>query len=107
MKKKKVLLAIFASLCVAASASALAACSNGNSQDAALYSAYETYAESTDNPMSYDEWVADIIDQLVNGGRVVGVEDVSIIEDENGTKCFLFTFTDGTSKTVPVDEVVG
>lgn len=72
MKKKKIILAVLASLCVATSAAGIAACSNSGtapSRDPTLYAAYQVYAQSTDNPLSYTEWVADIIAKFTEGGE--------------------------------------
>lgn len=112
MKKKKVLLALLASVCVAAGASAFAACSDngGSSYDPALYAAYQTYKESTPDPMSYNEWLEDILDKLANGGiegpkgetgeKGVGIKNIEISEDG---KFFHITFTDGTTQDVPIE----
>ena len=119
MKKKKVLLALLASVCVAAGASAFAACNNdkGDTRDPALYAAYQTYAENTDNPMKYEDWLADILDKLANGGiegpkgdkgdAGVGVKNVELKEDESGKKYFHFTFTDGSTKDVDIENDEG
>lgn len=114
MKKKKVLLAIFASLCVAASAATFAACQNANTDptpDPALYAAYQTYAEGKDDPMSYEEWVADILDLLAQGGlqgpageNGKGVKDINIVE-RDGKKYFEFVFTDDSTLELPMDGV--
>ena len=102
MKKKKALLALLASLCVAGSAATFAACTNGNESayDPAMYAAYQTYAPEG---MTYEEWVDSIVLQLANGGSVgpagqngVGITDVEMIV-ENGTTYLVFTFSDGTS----------
>lgn len=108
MKKKKALLALLASLCVAGSAAAFAACSDNGGEstyDPAMYAAYQTYAPSG---MTYEEWVDSIVLQLANGGNVgpagqngVGIEDVDMVV-ENGTTYLVFTFTDGTSTKLPL-----
>lgn len=113
MKKKKVLLALLASLCVAASATAFAACNNttgGDVRDEALYAAYQTYAEGVDNPVSYEDWVASILDQLKNGGIQgpkgehgddgVGIVDVEI-EVREGVTWFIFHLSNGQDVEVP------
>lgn len=118
MKKKKVLLALLASACVAASAMAFAACQdNGNqsANDPALYAAYQTYAADKTDPMSYDEWVANIIDQLKNGGiqgpkgdrgeEGVGIKDVNIVE-KDGKLYFRFTLSNGSEVDVLIDNSV-
>lgn len=114
MKKKKVLLAIFASLCVAASAATFAACQNTNTDpmpDPALYAAYQTYAEGKEDPMTYEEWVADILDLLEQGGPQgpagkdgKGVQDINVVE-RDGKKYFEFVFSDGTTLELPMDGV--
>ena len=115
MKKKKVLLALLASVCVAAGASAFAACkdNSGDTRDPALYAAYQTYAADKDDPMTYEEWLADILDKLAAGGiegpkgdkgaTGKGVQDVELLEDDDG-KYFHFTFTDGSTKDVYIDD---
>ena len=113
MKKKKVLLALLASVCVAASASAFAACNtNGDARDSALYGAYQSYVESTDNPMSYEEWVADILDKLANGGIAgpkgeqgapgKGIKNIEIVED-GGKKYLHIIYDDDTYEDVELE----
>lgn len=117
MKKKKILLALLASVCVAAGASAFAACNNnGDSHDSALYAAYQTYKESTDNPMSYSEWVEDILEKIANGGLPgpkgdqgvtgKGIKNIELLEDEDG-KYFFITFTDNTNEKVYLENNEG
>ena len=140
MKKKKVLIALLASLCVTASAAGLAACkdtntSDGPTYDPALYAAYQTYvssfAESEEQPKSYEEWVADILAQLaskpekgepgpqgpegpagelgdngengVDGEDGVGIEDISLWEDSSGKQYLQFTLTSGKIIRLPLD----
>lgn len=112
MKKKKILLALLASLCVAASATAFAACNDsGTAPDTALYAAYQAYAQTLDNPLPYEEWVTDILEQLANGVEGpqgehgedgVGIKDVNIIE-KDGKQYFQFVFTDDTTKDVLIN----
>lgn len=107
MKKKKVILAVLASLCVAASSVGITACSGGGStQDPALYAAYQTYASSTDDPMTYEQWVAYVLDQIANNNS--SGEDSSFIEEVNsitinGKKYFEFKFTSGRLLRLAVD----
>ena len=117
MKKKKVLLALLASLCVAASATAFAACQNNTTSeptpDPALYAVYQTYAAGEEEPMSYEAWIDNLLEMIANGGYEgpagengkdgVGIKDINIVSDANGNKSFKFTYTDGTEKTVPID----
>ena len=92
MKKRKLFIALLASLCVTASAAGIAACSGGGdapTYDPALYAAYQSYADSTQNPKSYEEWVADILAQLTSGGTQgpqgeQGSEGPEGIAGENG-----------------------
>lgn len=117
MKKKKVLLALLASLCVGASATAFAACQEGNVgdvKDPALYAAYQTYAESKgDDALSYEEWVNSIIEMLEAGGIQgpagdngengkdgVGIVDVEI-EIRGGVTWFIFHLSNGQDLEVP------
>lgn len=125
MKKKKLFIALLASLCISAGAAGLVACSNdkGEAYDPALYAAYQRYAESTENAKSYEEWVADILDKLASGGAQgtqgergpqgddgergddgidgidgidgVGIEDISYWYDENDKPYLQFTMTNG------------
>ena len=70
--KKKIILALLASLCVAASAAGITACSNkdsGSTRDPALYAAYQAYAADKDDPMTYEEWLADILAKFESGGE--------------------------------------
>lgn len=109
MKKKKVLLALLASACIVASATAFAACEEtGDVRDPALYAAYQTYAEGNDDAMTYEEWVADILDKLEKGGPEgpegpagVGVVDVTLVE-EGGVKYIRFVYSDGTHTDLPM-----
>lgn len=65
MKKKRIFLAVLASMCVAAGAAGLAACGgNNDAHDPALYAAYQTYAAENENAKPYEEWVADILSKL-------------------------------------------
>lgn len=117
MKKKKILLAVLASLCVAASATAFAACqeNNGEAKDEALYAAYQTYAEKVDNPLSYEDWVENILDMLKNGGVEgpkgdrgedgLGIKDINIVEKE-GKLYFRFTMTNDSVIDVLIDNSV-
>lgn len=70
MKKKKLFVALLASLCVATGAAGIAACSSGGGEthDPALYAAYQTYAAENENPKTYEEWVADILSKLGSTG---------------------------------------
>ena len=121
MKKKKLLLALLASACIAAGASAFAACDkdSGDTHDSALYAAYQTYKESVDNPMEYDKWLADILDKLANGGiegpkgdkgdtgaAGKGIKNIELLEDSEG-KYFRFTYTDDTTKDVRIENKEG
>lgn len=114
MKKKKVILAMLASLCIAASATAFAACedtTSGDTKDPALYAAYQTYAEGNDDALDYDEWVASIIDMLYDGGIEgpkgddgqdgISIVDVDIVVKE-GVKYFVFTLSNGDTKEVEI-----
>lgn len=106
MKKKKIILALLASLCVAAGAAGIAACSNSGtpSRDPTLYAAYQTYAESTENPKTYEEWLADILAKFAEGGEqgpkgepgedAVSIEKVNLITI-NGKAYYEFIFTSG------------
>lgn len=133
MKKKKILLAVLASVCVAAGAAGIAACSTGGSgdtRDPALYAAYQTYAAETENPKTYEEWVADLLKQLGAGGSQgqegskgpqgdpgergddgedgidgedgVGIDDVKKVEI-NGKEYFEFLFSNGKIVRIAVD----
>lgn len=92
MKKRKLFIALLASLCVTASAAGIAACSSngdGPTYDPALYAAYQSYADSTQNPKSYEQWVADILAQLTSGGTQgpqgdMGPQGPAGITGENG-----------------------
>lgn len=107
MKKKKLILALLASVCVATGAAGIAACGadvSGPTRDPAIYAAYEDYTKTTDNPLSYEEWLADIIAKYEAGGEKgpvgndgedgVTIEDVNIITI-NGTQYYEFIFTNG------------
>ena len=126
MKKRKILVALLASLCVSAGAAGLAACSdNKDYHDPALYAAYQAYVRAAgDNAMTYEDWFADIMNKLLKGGLDgaqgpqgepgddgvdgidgedgVGIEDVNII-DIDGKDYFEFIFTSGKIVRIPVD----
>lgn len=126
MKKKKILLAVLASLCVAAGAAGITACSGGGGEahDPALYAAYQTYATETENPKTYEEWVADLLARLGAGGSQgsegpqgergddgedgidgedgVGIDDVKMVEIE-GKQYFEFRFSNGKIVRLAVD----
>ncbi len=70
MKKKRILLAALASICVAAGAAGMAACSNGGeTHDPALYAAYQSYAATVENAPSYEDWIAELLSKLNDGGQ--------------------------------------
>ena len=105
--KKKIILALLASVCVAASAAGIAACTsknNGPTHDPALYAAYQAYRESADNPMSYEAWLAYILDQFYAGGDKGAqgdtgdagdsIESVNILTISE-KQYYEFTFTSG------------
>lgn len=72
MKKKKIIVALLASVCIAAGAAGIAACSGGDTSptyDPTLYAAYQKYTQTTDNPLSYEAWIADIITKFEAGGE--------------------------------------
>ena len=115
MKKKKIILALLASLCVATGAASVAGCASGGNaptHDPALYAAYQQYAENTDNPLSYEEWLADIIAQFEAGGEkgpqgdrgedAATVKEVKII-NVNGKEYYEFIFTSGRIIRLAVD----
>lgn len=128
MRKKRILLALLASACIAVSATGIAACTEGDGHDPALYGAYQTYANSTENPKSYEDWIADILAKLASGelqgpqGEIgpegpegpeggrgnegkdgVGVVDVRLWKDADGKEYFEFVFTDGKIIRLPKD----
>ena len=130
MKKRKLFVALLASACIAASMAGIAACTEGDGHDPALYGAYQTYCNSTENPKSYEEWIGDILAKLASGelqgpkGEVgpegpegpegergnagmdgVGVKDVRIWKDADGKEYFEFEFTDGKLIRLPMDGV--
>lgn len=107
MKKKKIILALLASLCVATGAAGVAGCTSGDSaatHDPALYAAYQQYADNTDNPLSYEEWLAEIIAEFEAGGEkgpqgdrgedAATVKEVNLI-NVNGKEYYEFIFTSG------------
>ncbi|MCH5146794.1 MAG: hypothetical protein J1F61_02165 [Clostridiales bacterium] len=105
--KRKIILALLASLCVAASAAGIAACSSKNSgtaHDPALYAAYQKYVESTDDPVGYEEWLEDILDKFYGGGEQGSQGNVGDTGDSiktwkivtiNEKEYYEFTFTSG------------
>lgn len=67
MKKKKVIVALLASLCVSAGAAGLAACTpkDADGHDSAIYGIYMQYCEAAESngetPKSYEEWIKSIL----------------------------------------------
>lgn len=108
MKKKKIILAVLASLCVTAGAVGIAACTtSGTTHDPALYAIYQEYAQSTENPLDYEDWLADVLAKFEQGGQKgpngnngkdgekgVTIEDVKL-RTIDGKKYYEFIFSDG------------
>lgn len=106
MKKKKLILALLASVCVATGAAGVAACTGGGatSRDPAIFAAYEDYTKTCDNPLSYEQWLADLIAKFEEGGEKgpagdngedgVSIKSVNTIT-LNGTQYYEFIFTSG------------
>lgn len=135
MKGKRILIAAMASLCVAACAAGITACAPDpeSGRDPALNAAYQTYVSQTEEPKSYDEWVADLLDKLAAGGTQGnqgeqgetgergddgddgidgengrdGEDGVSIIDvkiiELNGKQYFEFTFSNGKIIRISTD----
>lgn len=109
MKKKKILVAVLASLCVAAGAAGIAACSSGGSaQDSALYAAYQTYVSQTADPLSYEDWLADIIEKFYSspegpaGEQGTVVESIQIVTS-NRKQYYEFRLSNGKVVRIAVD----
>ena len=126
MKKKKIFIALLASLCVSAGAAGLAACKpeSAEGRDSALYNLYQKYCETTDSPASYEEWLGQVLASIGQPGKQGepgepgepgeqgeqgedgldgdGIEDISLKEID-GKQYFEFVFTSGKIIRIPAD----
>lgn len=62
--KKKLLVTLLSAFCMSAGAVTLTACNGekaADTRDPQIVAIYMAYADSTENPLSYDEWLADLL----------------------------------------------
>ncbi len=129
MKKKKIFIALLASLCISAGAAGLAACKpdGAEGRDSALYNLYQKYCETTDSPASYEEWLGQVLASIGQPGEPGnpgepgepgeqgdpgedgedgldgdGIEDITLREID-GKQYFEFKFTSGKIIRIAAD----